>query len=67
VKPAIGLIPADDFQLVTVCFSPTAQKHYSAQLSCMLNNTPSMTEKISVFGAGEVPRLVVKNATKSGR
>jgi len=66
VKPASGLIPADDFQLVTIKFSPTTSKHYSQKLSCMLNNTPSMTEQVSVFGSGEVPRLEVTNATKSG-
>ena len=66
VKPWGGLIPADDFQLVTINFSPTTSKHYFKKLSCMLNNTPSMSQIINVFGSGELPRLVVKNTTKSG-
>ena len=65
VKPWGGLIPANDFQLVTVKFSPKAERQYVDHLSCTLNNTPSMAQRISVVGEGAIPQIVVENATKS--
>ncbi|GMI16115.1 hypothetical protein TrLO_g4845 [Triparma laevis f. longispina] len=66
VKPWGGLIPANDFQLVTVSFKPKQNKQYKSSLSCILNNTPSMAQKIRVVGEGSVPRIEVENTTKCG-
>ena len=65
-KPWGGLIPAEDFQLVTIRFSPKSEKKYKDSLECVLNNTPSMAENITVIGEGSVPKIVVENTTKSG-
>ena len=65
-KPWGGLIPAEDFQLVTIRFTPKSEKKYKDFLECVLNNTPSMAERISVIGEGSVPKIVVENTTKSG-
>ncbi|CAB1120455.1 unnamed protein product [Ectocarpus sp. CCAP 1310/34] len=59
IKPSVGLVPAGDFQLCLVRFTPPGPGGYHHRLQCVLNNDPGSTEEADLFGQGAWPAVQV--------
>merc|ERR1711871_1571735 len=63
VKPAGGVIPRNEFYLVTLRFTPRDAKPYSDFIECVLNNSTASIERVRVFGTGYTPKLSLTSRT----
>ncbi|CAM9831384.1 unnamed protein product, partial [Ectocarpus sp. 12 AP-2014] len=59
IKPSVGLVPAGDFQLCLVRFTPPGPGGCHHRLQCVLNNDPGSTEQADLFGQGAWPAVEV--------
>ncbi|CAN0346344.1 unnamed protein product [Ectocarpus sp. 6 AP-2014] len=59
IKPSVGLVPAGDFQLCLVRFTPPGPGGCHHRLECVLNNDPGSTEQADLFGQGAWPAVEV--------
>lgn len=66
VKPAAGLIMLNNFQLVTVRFSPRAARSYRTQLVAIINNDASSgnTFRLDVSAAAYMPRMTLPDGNQ---
>eukprot|EP00752_Nemacystus_decipiens_P004480 g4092.t1 len=57
IKPSTGLVPAGDFQLCLVRFTPPGPGGCHHRLECVLNNDPGSTQQVDLFGQGALPAI----------
>ena len=57
VKPAIGTVPAQDFQLVELRFTPQQPGMHRLAMPIVFNNSDETSETLSLMGLGQTPSL----------
>lgn len=57
VKPALGVVPAQDFQLVELRFTPQQSGMHRLALPVVFNNTEETTQTLSLMGLGQTPQI----------
>lgn len=57
VKPALGIVPAQDFQLVELRFTPPASGMHKLALPIVFNNSDETSESLTLMGLGQTPKL----------
>ncbi|CAM9110417.1 unnamed protein product [Laminaria digitata] len=66
IKPAVGLVPAGDFQLCLVRFTPPGLGERRHRLVCVLNNDPGSSQEADLLGQGAVPAIQVSGGGREG-
>lgn len=57
VKPALGVVPAQDFQLVELRFTPQQSGMHRLALPVVFNNTDETTQTLALMGLGQTPQI----------
>jgi cilia- and flagella-associated protein 65 len=56
-KPASGIVPAENFQLIELRFAPTREGMHRYSLPLIFNNSEETSETVHLMGLGQVPKL----------